>query len=128
LYTSGISSVEIGKELDYTSTTIRNVLVKNNIPRRGQSEAQPKMMGPNSPNWIVGTQKYWNDQCKIRDDYTCQICGFREPEIMNADHILPKSVYSELKFELNNLVTLCPNCHARKTIRERKTKQYKSKE
>ncbi len=51
----------------------------------------------------------------------------REPEIMTADHILPKSMYPELKFELNNLITLCPNCHARKTIREKKIHNYKIK-
>lgn len=57
---------------------------------------------------------------KIRDDYTCQVCGLREPEIMEVDHMRPVSVFPEFKHTLENLVTLCPNCHKRKTMRDRK--------
>lgn len=72
--------------------------------------------------WKGGRDSYNSRQAKIRDDYTCQICGMREPEIMQVDHIKPKSLFPELRHEMNNLMTLCPNCHARKTIREKKTK------
>lgn len=111
-----------------SNVTIINILKRNNIPIKNKEECQPKITGPDSHLWKYGTQKYWNTQCKIRDDYTCQICGLREPEIMVADHILPKSMHPELKFEMNNLVTLCPNCHARKTIREKKQHNYKLEE
>ena len=50
------------------------------------------------------------------------MCGMTEPEIMQVDHIKPKSLFPELKAELTNLMTLCPNCHARKTIKEKKQK------
>ena len=124
-YQHGMSSTKVGETVGYSGVTVLNVLKRNNIPRRTQEEAQPKITGPDSHFWKMGTAKYWNLQAKIRDDYTCQICGFREPEIMVADHILPKSMYPELKFEMNNLVTLCPNCHARKTQREKKIHNYK---
>jgi 5-methylcytosine-specific restriction endonuclease McrA len=55
-----------------------------------------------------------------RDDFTCQICGLREPEIMQADHVKPESLFPELAREVANMVTLCPNCHARKTVAELK--------
>ena len=58
------------------------------------------------------------------DDWTCQSCLLRDTEIMDVDHIKPKSVFPELKYNLNNLITLCPNCHKRKTLRERKNKDY----
>jgi len=82
------------------------------------------IMGEKSNSWKGGSKEYWGKQCKIRDDYTCQICGHREPEIMVADHILPKSTYPQFSCDINNLITLCPNCHARKTIREKKNKEY----
>lgn len=69
-----------------------------------------------------GKDKYCRREAKLRDDHTCQICGHREPEIMEVDHIKPKSEFPELRFVLENLVTLCPNCHRRKTIREHKSR------
>ena len=83
-----------------------------------------KKSGSGSGTWEGGKIKYWSKQAKIRDDYTCQICGLREPDIMETDHIKPQSLYPELKCTLENLLTLCPNCHRRKTIRERKEKLY----
>jgi 5-methylcytosine-specific restriction endonuclease McrA len=72
-------------------------------------------------HWKGGNWRYWKRQALTRDDYTCQICGFREVEIMEVDHVKQKSKYPELMFVLENLLTLCPNCHRRKTIRELKS-------
>jgi len=82
----------------------------------------PQKKGKLSSTWKGGCMMYMKKQALIRDDYTCQICGMREPEIMVVDHIKPKSIFPELALEINNLMTLCPNCHARKTIREKKQK------
>ena len=70
---------------------------------------------------------YWRKKCvadakdkaKIRDNYVCQICGLREPEIMEIHHIKPKSKFPELMNDLENMITLCPNCHRRKSVREK---------
>ena len=78
------------------------------------------MAGTANPSWAGGGDKYWQRQALIRDDYTCRICGLRDPEIMEVDHVIPKSIVPELRHELNNLVTLCPNDHRRKTNREKK--------
>lgn len=56
----------------------------------------------------------------IRDDYTCQICGIREIGLVEVDHIIGSSLRPDLYSAISNLMTLCPNCHKRKTIRERK--------
>jgi 5-methylcytosine-specific restriction endonuclease McrA len=82
----------------------------------------PAKKGELSHTWKGGCIEYKKRQALIRDDYTCQICGMREVEIMEVDHIKPKSLFPELISEMNNLMTLCPNCHARKTIREKKQK------
>lgn len=65
-----------------------------------------------------GKYTWLKKQCKERDDYTCQVCGLRDPEIMEVDHILKRCERPDLMNELSNLVTLCPNCHRRKTNRE----------
>ena len=85
----------------------------------------PQKKGEKASRWKGGCADYRKREALIRDDYTCQKCGMREVEIMIIDHILPKSVFPELIAELGNLMTLCPNCHARKTIREKKQKYDK---
>ena len=45
-----------------------------------------------------------------RDNYICQCCK-KTNTVLNAHHILPYSTYKELRYNLNNLTTLCYNCH-----------------
>ena len=85
-----------------------------------KGKKRPEIEGKKNWNWKGGDTRWFHKQVLIRDDYTCQICGYREIEIMEVDHIKPKSIYPELQFEMNNMVTLCPNCHRRKTNREKK--------
>lgn len=56
------------------------------------------------------------------ENYTCQICGFHQPyvnangktrHIIQVDHIIEKSQGGGER--MNNLLVLCPNCHAKKT-------------
>lgn len=107
---------------------IRTSEIKKKISESMVGKKKPahsKRMIGNCYNFKGGDQKYWKHQALLRDNYTCQICGFRDEEIMIIDHKLPKSMYPELKFDLNNLQTLCPNCNQRKTIREKKQHNYK---
>lgn len=83
-----------------------------------------KQINKKNPNWKDGKWRYVRKQVLIRDNYTCQHCNLKEPDIMVVDHILPKSIYPELRLDLNNLVTLCPNCHARKTNKDYKNKMF----
>lgn len=94
--------------------------MENNRHPRLLGKKRENMMAEKNPSWAGGADKYWQRQALIRDDYTCRICGHREPEIMEVDHIIPRSVAPELTHEMNNLVTLCPNDHRRKTNREKK--------
>jgi hypothetical protein len=63
----------------------------------------------------------------FRDDFTCQHCGNREVEVLEVDHILPKYLYPELKRDVNNLITLCANCHRKKTDKEMRSRGLKQK-
>lgn len=78
--------------------------------------------GLKNPNSNGGELRYWKKQALIRDDFTCQICGLKDPEIVEVDHIKSKSLHPELKNDIDNLVTMCANCHRRKTLRDIKNK------
>jgi len=74
-----------------------------------------KFTGERNPNWIGGGWLTVRKQILLEQDYTCQVCSLREPDIMEVNHKLERSVYPELAHDKNNMEVLCPNCHRRKT-------------
>lgn len=81
-------------------------------------------------------------EAKVRDDYTCQVCGFvgkvqvlKEgklvwvpcDDLVEADHIIPKGII--VINTLDNFQTRCKPCHKEKTkldclkIKERRNKK-----
>lgn len=97
------------------------VYIKAGMDGRFKRVAEQKQKGVLNNNWKGGVSYgFIKKTALIRDNYTCQVCGLRELEIMEVDHIKPKPLFPELFREIRNLVTLCPNCHRRKTNRELK--------
>ena len=100
------------------------------------SEAQiadPKFrrFGEENHNWQGGitsenhqarnTQdlKSWRRAVYQRDNFTCQRCGVKgsRKHRLNAHHIKAFATHIELRFEVNNGITLCKNCHKYETTR-----------
>lgn len=54
--------------------------------------------------------KMFRENVLERGGYTCQLCGCSE-DIMHVHHIKPYSIYTELRTEPSNGITLCPKCH-----------------
>lgn len=79
-----------------------------------------KLRNENNPLWLGGKTRWASKKVKERDNYTCKSCGLNEPDIVEVDHIIPKSIRPDLANSLDNLMTLCPNCHVRKTKKDRK--------
>lgn len=52
----------------------------------------------------------WAKQVKIRDHFTCQICGQRGV-LLNAHHMDSWDVHEDLRYDLDNGVTLCDFHH-----------------
>ena len=83
---------------------------------------RPKAAGENNHKWVGGTHRYWINKCFERDNFTCQDCKiqFLEKGLLDVHHLKSKSRYPELKFDVNNGITLCPNCHRVRTLQQRK--------
>jgi 5-methylcytosine-specific restriction endonuclease McrA len=45
-----------------------------------------------------------------RDNFICQCCN-KTNSVLNAHHILPYHKYENLRYDINNLITLCKSCH-----------------
>lgn len=87
--------------------------------RRAASETK---MGPLNHAWRGGTKaeslmvrqraeiKHWRAAVFARDNYTCCLCLRRGGKI-EAHHIQPFSTHKELRFDVNNGMTVCKPCH-----------------
>lgn len=52
----------------------------------------------------------WRQSVFRRDDYTCCFCG-KVGGVLNAHHIRPWATNPELRFDIDNGITLCELCH-----------------
>ncbi len=57
----------------------------------------------------------WRKAVYSRDKYTCQKCGAIKGVRYNAHHIKPFSLFPELRYAVDNGVTLCVGCHNKET-------------
>lgn len=75
--------------------------------------------GNQSPNWKGGSKGSktwikWANSVKNRDDWTCQHCGYfggTNSKQIVAHHKVHYNIAPELKFNVQNGITLCRNCH-----------------
>ena len=53
----------------------------------------------------------WYKKVFIRDNYTCKHCGKRGKGNLNAHHLESYSDNEELRYNIDNGITLCEKCH-----------------
>ncbi|MBI3660747.1 FAD-dependent thymidylate synthase, partial [Candidatus Acetothermia bacterium] len=74
--------------------------------------------GPSSNFWKGGVTprkdmvflNRWRSRIYARDDYTCRLCQRRGGKL-HAHHVVPVWADPSLACDLNNIVTLCVDCH-----------------
>ena len=80
------------------------------------------MAGENHYNWKGGySQAYrerrngqyktWRTEVFQRDDYTCKGCG-QKGGYLTAHHIKSFARYPDLRYDIDNGITLCEPCHS----------------
>ena len=92
---------------------------KKSPPKSEETKNKYKRFhGETGLHWKGGCLNFHKKETLKRDDWTCQICGLRDPDVMEVDHRLCRSIHPELYNDPTNLWTLCANCHRRKTRKE----------
>lgn len=121
----GMSTYQIADSLDCAPSTVFDWLQEHGIDTRSVG-SQP---GELHHRWKGGGDPYygenWHDQRRKalrRDEFECQKCGIDEKEHeesygmgLDVHHIVPVREFEEKEEanRLDNLVTLCRNCHNR---------------
>lgn len=91
------------------------------------------LVGEENPNWRGGITdesisirnsneyKEWRVAVFERDNYTCQHCGRKcgngYDVYLEAHHLKSFSEYRDLRFDVNNGLTLCKECHEKTKVR-----------
>lgn len=53
----------------------------------------------------------WSKAVRERDDYTCQMTGLRDVQRNIAHHVAPRGRRVDLKYDIDNGITLTPEAH-----------------
>ena len=81
------------------------------------------LKGNSNPAWKGGvtpeiikqrvSTKYevWRDLVYKRDNFTCRKCGDSRGGNLNAHHVKGFTAFPELRFTIDNGITLCTTCH-----------------
>jgi hypothetical protein len=112
----------------HSAETRRKLSVAASRPKpwiRGQRNGMAGRTGSSNPNYKDGSSPerqrlYASGEGRAliravyaRDGYRCTSCGAGKtgPRSLHAHHVKPWAEYPELRFEIENLVTLCRDCH-----------------
>lgn len=96
-----------------------------------------RMSGSNNPKWIENrlllakrqerndmAYKEWRRQVWLRDNFKCKIANQDCRGRLEAHHILGWTEHPELRYEVNNGITLCHAHHPRKRAEEKRLSPY----
>jgi len=130
----------LGKKRCHLSEEHKRKLSLANKGKKIPQEQLEKVRGKNSWRWIKDRTKlcriskqgerrtsayiYWRKQVWLRDDFKCKINNSECNGKIEAHHILSWREYPELRFEINNGITLCHAHHPRFVAEEKRLISY----
>jgi len=127
--------ISSSNKLSWINNTKRISIIKNvghrNKGRIFTKEHRDKLskakegmyIGDKNPAWKGGVtcqtllirrgtkMEHWRKAVFERDDFACQSCGKRGGQYLQAHHIKSFKDYPELRFAIDNGMTLCIKCH-----------------
>lgn len=98
----------------------------------------PQFGGKNHYRWIIDRNQLkddskerggqfhreWTKQVKNRDNWSCRIADVNCDGRLEAHHILGWTSHPELRYSINNGITLCHAHHPRKRAEEKRLSPY----
>ncbi len=97
-------------------------LTGHHNPQRCNSCAKKKSLNPQWNNgssfepYPVTFNQQLRDRIRVRDNFKCQLCGVPELECKTRLHIHHID-YNKGNCNMNNLLSLCSNCHSKTNIK-----------
>lgn len=141
-----ISSIQIGKKLSEETKKKIGLKSKGNQHCLGQKHSQETKLkmskarsGENHYAWKKdrnsltkrdhrSTKEFiyreWREKVFGRDNWKCKMANENCNGQLEAHHILPWRDYPELRYEINNGITLCHAHHPRKRAEEKRLSPY----
>lgn len=117
----------------------RGKIVSEDARKRISESLLGRYHGENSPHWIKDRSKIkgrhertyhdsdykiWRRKVYERDGFICKINNSDCKGKIEAHHILPWRSFVELRYDLNNGITLCHAHHPRKESEENRLSSY----
>lgn len=88
-------------------------------PKAGKGQSKPRIPKLHRPRKestkTITTRLYktWSAIVHVQHDDKCAVCGRENSKEapLNAHHIMPRQMFSGLRFDPQNGISLCPKCH-----------------
>lgn len=129
-----IAGMETLKSGDTTSCGCikKNFLIKFNTGKNHSKENSPRWIEDRTKlsKYVHGKErrspayKHWTKEVKIRDGFKCKINNVDCCGDLESHHILNWQEYPELRFDINNGITLCQFHHPHGKVQEKENLVY----
>jgi len=116
VYNSGVLNVNYGKKLPYGfKSGSDNYTITHNKIGVFNNKWNPNLSEQDRIHNIsrsCGKNKEWRKNVLKRDFYTCIICKNNDEKKLQVHHLNSYSDYKDDRYNTDNGVTLCKNCHS----------------